>query len=169
MSRTATLVQQHNELAQRVGRPTLATWKGSISVLETRINAMKEQLPKSDPIADAPPAPSLKEALNNLTADLDAKPAKAKRTKGQHPAIKNVTFTPTGDTAKALKAAKAKKAAPAPTGKTFTLADAARDAGVNPKVARAKARRNNIKTDGEGWTFKASRRAEIVKFLKGAE
>lgn len=58
-------------------------------------------------------------------------------------------------------------------GSTFTLADLARDLDINPKVARAKARRHAAKVDelrgGEsGWTFPAKARDGLTKILSGS-
>lgn len=59
----------------------------------------------------------------------------------------------------------AKKEIAKANGATITLAEVARELGMNPKVARAKARRKNF-DDGQGWTFPASRKDDIIAFLK---
>ncbi len=77
----------------------------------------------------------------------------------------------------AAKKAPAKKSATSPAkvtkpatkkGATFTLADLARECGINPKIARAKARRHRAKlkiAEGADWVFPQSRHAEIKAFL----
>lgn len=69
----------------------------------------------------------------------------------------------------------AKPAAPkASTTKVFSLAALARDLKVDPKVARAKARRNadtfgKLRAKGETtWTFPVARREAVSQLLVGA-
>ena len=54
---------------------------------------------------------------------------------------------------------------------TVTIAQVARELGLNPKVCRAKARRHAEKLcvdyANDGWVFIASRKAELVAFLQG--
>lgn len=58
-------------------------------------------------------------------------------------------------------------------GDTVTLADIARDLDVNPKVARAKARRHSSKLETmrvagtDGWVFASKHRTAIVNILTG--
>jgi hypothetical protein len=74
----------------------------------------------------------------------------------------------------ALEAAVA-KLTPVPTateqGETITVAAVARELGINPKVARAKCRRHaeklSVDYTNDGWVFVASRKAELVAFLRG--
>jgi hypothetical protein len=55
---------------------------------------------------------------------------------------------------------------------TFSLADLARELNINPKVARAKARRHSDKVDvlrGSGlaqWVFPATARSALTELLK---
>lgn len=57
---------------------------------------------------------------------------------------------------------------------TFSLADLAREMGVNPKIARAKARRNaadftKLRVRGDyGWVFPMKAKADVSRLLKGA-
>src|SRR5262245_58900952 len=55
---------------------------------------------------------------------------------------------------------------------TVTLAQLARDLNINPKVARAKARRHAAelpKTVGDdNWIFPASAKSKLIKFLNGS-
>lgn len=78
-----------------------------------------------------------------------------------------MTATKTARPAKTVKAA----AAPAPNAKVFTLAALARDLKVDPKVARAKARRNTdvfgkLRAKGEtSWTFPIAKRDAVSQLL----
>lgn len=71
---------------------------------------------------------------------------------------------------------KASAAAPkaAPAAKTFSLADLARDLKVNPKIARAKARRNSgdfnkLRAKGDDhWVFPLKNRDAVSRLLTGA-
>lgn len=64
-------------------------------------------------------------------------------------------------------------AAPAANAKVFTLAALARDLKVDPKVARAKARRNadqfgKLRSKGaDNWTFPVARREAVSQLLTG--
>lgn len=78
-------------------------------------------------------------------------------------------------TASKTPAAKKAPAAKAPaTAKVFSLADLARDLKIDPKVARAKARRNEddfgkYRARGEdGWVFPTTKRADVSRLLTGA-
>jgi hypothetical protein len=72
------------------------------------------------------------------------------------------------------KKAKASKAQPkakkASTGEFIALADIARTLGIEPKVARAKARRHDEiakLAQGDAWAFKPADVAKVKAFLKG--
>jgi hypothetical protein len=58
---------------------------------------------------------------------------------------------------------------PDKSAKTIALADVARELNINPKVARAKARRNRDdlpKTvNDDGWVFDAKLKSQLVQFL----
>lgn len=75
-------------------------------------------------------------------------------------------------TSKTNTAPKAAKAAPA--AKVFSLAELARDLKIDPKIARAKARRNverfgKLRAKGEtSWTFPVGKRAAVSQLLTGA-
>jgi hypothetical protein len=56
---------------------------------------------------------------------------------------------------------------------TFTLAGLARELGVNPKVARAKARRHEkdlaaFRSGTDGWLFQDSHKADVSKVIKAS-
>lgn len=85
--------------------------------------------------------------MNEPTANDTSKPAKAKSSKDKAP--------------------KAKKAS---TGEFIALADIARTMGIEPKVARAKARRHDEiakLSKGDAWQFLPADVAKVKKFLKG--
>ena len=70
------------------------------------------------------------------------------------------------------KAPKVKASKPAPKGNFVTLADIARSMKVEPKVARAKARRSDaiIKLSvGDQWQFRPADKAKVIALLKKDE
>lgn len=68
----------------------------------------------------------------------------------------------------------AKTAAPKTSAaKTFTLADLARDLKINPKIARAKARRHSKdlakhRVGTDGWNFSLKAKPAVSQLLTGA-
>lgn len=71
----------------------------------------------------------------------------------------------------ATKTASAKPAKVAAEPKTFALADMARDLKMDPKIARAKARRTadigKLRIKGEDhWVFSASKREAVSRLLQ---
>lgn len=54
--------------------------------------------------------------------------------------------------------------------KTIALADLARELNINPKIARAKARRRSDELpktlNDESWTFPASAKQKLIEFLQ---
>lgn len=74
----------------------------------------------------------------------------------------------------AKQAPKAKGRKVALPANTFSLANLARDMNVNPKIARAKARRHakelaQYRHGTDGWLFKDSAKDHVTKFLKTAK
>jgi hypothetical protein len=74
---------------------------------------------------------------------------------------------------KAWKESKAKlvaaieKLTPKTNGNEVTIAQLARELGINPRVARAKCRRRRaeLNAQGKAWSFPAAAREQLVKFL----
>lgn len=169
------LLARLNALRADLGKPALKAWKESRAKLEGEI------------------ASYVKQAEAKLEADVKAKEAaadtKTPADLKQHPLVKErelegerIDNSPTGRKAPTKKQAKvnekAKAAAEQRKAKAdskdmISLADLARELSINPKVARAKARRHSkvlasLKVAGaEGWEFPASAKAAVVKVLKG--
>lgn len=155
---TKVVLERYNDLATDLKRPTLKAWKGSKDVLIERVlKLMQEAADAVEADAPAAEAPAPKSTPVDIFGEADKAAAQRapKTSKAKAPK-------------KPVKAAKKAKAAPA-TGDSFTLADLARDLKINPKVARAKARRHKLKADADGWTFNAARRDEVTSILKGAK
>jgi hypothetical protein len=97
----------------------------------------------------------------------------AKKTKAKKIAEAQDKMARTDPKAKAKMEQRHSKKKEKPTGNTFTLADIARDLDINPKVARAKARRHALKLEAwrigtDGWVFDTKHRADVQKLLKGS-
>ncbi|USN16565.1 hypothetical protein POLEWNIK_00390 [Brevundimonas phage vB_BpoS-Polewnik] len=136
------LLRRLNNLRTDVGKPELASWKGSRANLVNAIDTVKAE-------AEAALEARLA-AVENGPSVLEGHPLHTE--------------------AKALDAAKKPKP-PKPQGDTFTLSELAADLDIQPKIARAKARRNKDKLAGymtgdEGWHFLTKYRSEVAKLIK---
>lgn len=118
---TKNLIDTYNVLATRLGQKTIKTFQGKKSDLEAKIAELEAQVKKSKARKASAPDDEAERAA--AEAELDLTPQERKRAK------------------------KAKKSTNAPEPKDdglLSLADIARELGINPKVARAKLRRTKI-------------------------
>lgn len=129
---------------------------------------------------DEVPIPDLLKRLNALREDLDQpalkswKDSKAKLVAAIETAKKKAQAkldarVEAADTKKEEPAKKAE--APKPSGKTFTLSELCKELDINPKIARAKARRKADKLEpyrvgDEGWTFDSKHRGAVTKLFQ---
>lgn len=142
------LLRRLNALRADVGKSQLSSWKGSRANIVTAIDTVK---------AEAEAALEAKlAAVENGPSVLEGHPL--------HEEVK------AQDAAKKPKRAAAKEK-PQPSGDTFTLSDVAADLDIQPKIARAKARRNKDKLAGymvgeDGWVFQSKYRSEVTALIK---
>jgi hypothetical protein len=131
-----------NTLLVAAGKKPLKVWKGSKAALEARIAMFAAEKPEHDAAKLTDPLPT--GVLPPAVAELKKKIAKAKAK--ETTAIKEATM--------------------------YTLADLARAANVNPKVARAKLRRH-AKTEKwlkrDTWTFDATEKKKVEELLAGTK
>lgn len=162
MSNTTTMLVELNTLRAARGQSSLKSWKGSTAALEQTINAYKVK--KVEPAVAEGAYPNAKVAEHST--ELKGTDAKARDV------IKKANTPKPEKAAKPAKVAKAKPAkakAAKPTSDHVSLADIARELGIEPKLARAKARRSDEITKlatGDTWAFKPADVAAVKKLLK---
>jgi hypothetical protein len=194
----AELLSRLNSLRADLGMTALAGWKESRAKLEAAIAKARDaaQVALDTKVADAEAAPE--KTFEELAAEHMPEILKpdAEEPAGQHsqdvaagltddhagnlenhPIVKDMRANDAKKTKKSTKtAAPVKVSAPKKTeakGDTVTLADIARDLKVNPKVARAKARRHSSKLETlriagtDGWVFPSKNRTAVVNILTG--
>lgn len=165
----ADLLGRLNSLRADCGQPPLKSWKASRANLDTALTAAKVA-------AEAALEKKIADAEVTVIPAHAAKGVKAPRSTSKRVKVAPITtgLADTGEKpAKQPKAAKASKARKStPSTDSFTLADLARELGINPKVARAKARRHSKELDamrsGDSWDFANSHKAAVSKIIKGA-
>ena len=143
------LLSRLNALRADVGKPHLANWKGSRTNLVNAIDTVKAE-------AEA----ALEEriaAVENGPSVLEGHPL--------HTEMKAL------DEAKKPSRKDKQRRAERTDKSTFTLSELAAELDIQPKIARAKARRNKDKlagylTEGEGWVFLTKYRTEVTKLIK---
>lgn len=192
MSTTEKLAEL-NALRTAKGQPPLKSWKGSVAALDQTLVAYKTK--KVAPAVAEGAYPTAKQAehatgLKGTDAKARDAIAKANKPKAGDPVkgakdsgafeLRRVkpdkSQRDTLASVKALATGKGKtKHVSQPTGKAsdlVSLADIARELKIEPKLARAKARRSEELTKlakaagGESWAFKPADAATVKKLLK---
>lgn len=167
MSNVNAMLAELNTMRAERNQPALKSWKGSTAALEQTINAYKVK--KVEPAVAEGAYPNAKVAEHSTElkgTDAKARDAikKANTPKADGPFKR---AAPTQAKAKATKPAKAKATKPASD--NVSLADIARELGIEPKLARAKARRSDEITKlatGDTWAFKPADVVQVKKLLK---
>lgn len=160
---TADLLARYNSLRADVGKTPLKAWKLSRTNLEQAIENI---------------LPLVQAEFDRKVAEAEAVDTPAPEIKAEHDGEAN-HFKLNDAGQKAVKAAREKKvkgktkSAKARVGDIFSLADLARELKINPKVARAKARRHekDLKPFTAGndnrWEFLMSEKAGVTSIIKG--
>lgn len=156
----AEMLAELNGLRVARNQPALKSWKGSRAALEQTITAYKTR--KVEPAI----AEGAYDTKTKAEASTELKGVHAKKREAIRKANEPKAAAPKTMEAKTSKpAAKAK-----PASDLVSLADIARELKIEPKLARAKARRNDeLKklAQGDAWSFKPADVAAVKKILKG--
>lgn len=153
------LLRRLNALRADVGKPELASWKGSRTNLVNAIDTVK---------AEAEAALEAKlAAVENGPSVLEGHPLHTEMKaldEAKKPSRKDKQKQRLADAGEQRRTERADKS-------TFTLSELAAELDIQPKIARAKARRNKDKlagylTEGEGWVFLTKYRTEVTKLIK---
>lgn len=168
------MLKQLNAARKKLKLPPFKSWKGSRAQLETRLQltlsaiiAHKDARQRSKVAVARAPTVVAEDAYRTPTEALNAT---GHTTKGLHKGRVK-------DRARLERYVNGKQRPEAnghvsktDTGDTITLADVAREQGVDPRVARAKARRHAdiIALAISGWTFHMVDKEKLARFVGGA-
>lgn len=111
---------------------------------------------------------SFPKAIDTFIASVLPKTDKASRILAKAKADPSQDDFVTGTAATTKKAKKVKAPSPRKAEGVFTLADLAKEQGLNPREVRAKFRKLMAKPEG-GWIFANDRRDEILQMMMGKE
>jgi hypothetical protein len=164
MSTTTKKLAELNTLRAARNQPPLKSWKGSTAALDQTLVAYKTR--KVDPAVAEGAYPTAKQAEH--ATGLKGTDAKARD------AIAKANTPKVSKTLKAMEKTREQKAAKTaaktkPASDLVSLADIARELKIEPKLARAKARRSvDIQklAQGDSWSFKPADAAKVKALLK---
>lgn len=163
------LLRRLNTLRVDVGKPELASWKGSRANLVAAIDTVKAEAEAAleAKLAAVENGPSVLEGhpLHTEVKALDA--AKPKRRSKLIAEAQDKLARTNPDAKTKMQQRYGAK----PEGDTFTLSEVAADLDIQPKIARAKARRNKDKLEGfmvgeDGWVFLSKYRSQVTAIIK---
>jgi len=156
------LLRRLNSLRADVGKSPLKSWSASKSKLIRALEETKRE-------AEA----KLQERIDRLersSGNLENHPlVKEERAREAAKGKKGKTIKEKAiDHARDARAARENRAII----ETFTLAELAKELDIDPKKARARARKNavvlsNYRAGDDGWVFKSSHRAAVTKIIRG--
>lgn len=149
MARIKDLLATYNLLATELGHKPLKSWKAAKAQLEHRIAELQTVIDKR--IADAEAGDPLVEQLRATVEAADD--ATSDETKKRIELIKERAKSLTVDMPKKKSSKKASKKTKEKVNgaELVSVADIAREVGMNPKVARAKLRRRGMGSEGGRW------------------
>lgn len=160
------LLRRLNSLRVDVGKSQLSSWKGSRASLLNAIDTVKAEAEAAleAKLAAAENGPSVLEG-HPLHEELKDQPKK-RRSK-----LIAETQDKLARTNPEAKAKMQQRHGAKPEGDTFTLSEVAADLDIQPKIARAKARRNKDKLEGfmvgeDGWVFLSKYRSQVTAIIK---
>lgn len=164
MSNAKTALTELNALRVAVGKKPLAAWKESKAKLDAAIAALKETAPAAGPAAHKANAVDAKPTKDEFFDDLEAQ--RDVLVKKQNAKAKVDTKTKPAKTAKSAKEPKAVKKTP---GEGVSISTIAAELDIDPKVARAKLRRQDEVPciEGSQWLFNKSDIPAIKAILTG--
>lgn len=161
---TADKLAELNTLRAARNQAPLKSWKGSTAALDQTIIAYKTKKVEPAVAEGAYPNARVAEHATGIKGK-DEKKREAIR-------AANVPATSTKEKVMTTKKTPAKTTKPAAkkTSDLVSLADIAREMKIEPKLARAKARRStdiSKLAQGDAWAFKPADVAKVKKLLKG--
>lgn len=163
---TSVLLEQLNSMRADRDQLPLKSWKGSRAALEETITAYKTHKVAPAVAEGAYPTATQAEASTGINGTHEKKREAIR--KANVPADE----TSTKESAMPAKSKKTNKPTKStkPASDLVSLADIARELKIEPKLARAKARRSDEITklaQGDSWAFKPADAATVKKILKG--